>query len=452
MCSITSHPHLSPTLGVLSNRNEVPQPSSPPHTNIADEAASTGVDVRYGGAATTVTGLEAGQGSGLSCSLETDLTQAKKVYGAAFTKLINKVKRLEKNDKLSKSRRKLRHVLLDKEGSDLDFLAQEDPSKQGRKIAQIDEDEGITLVHMGVSTASTNFTTTNVPVTTAGAEISTASPKVKTGVFVDDIAAESLVYIRRSAAKTKDKGIGDIRAELKASEELHLINQRKRYFVAQKAEAKRNKPMTQAQQRTYMSNYIKHMGNYKLQQLKRLSFDEIKDLFETTMRRANTFVPMETEIRRGVPELVVDSSQAVVTESIEAGDEVLDRKLFVIVYVIQLNIGSQGGLHYVSSIKSKMGPWFQIAKFNGDLGEYSEFSSVGSAGMGYFSPPGLQFHWAWIRALRVSDLQKLMDLQSLMSNYKLSSPDQDRRECVIDNTRSFTISGVKFLITIPSPL
>ncbi|GKE02843.1 hypothetical protein Tco_1390826, partial [Tanacetum coccineum] len=36
---------------------EVPQPSSPPHTNIADEAASTGVDVRYGGAATTVTGL-----------------------------------------------------------------------------------------------------------------------------------------------------------------------------------------------------------------------------------------------------------------------------------------------------------------------------------------------------------------------------------------------------------
>ncbi|GJS86465.1 hypothetical protein Tco_0769101 [Tanacetum coccineum] len=61
------------------------------------------------------------------------------------------------------------------------------------------------------------------------------------------------------------------------------------------------------------------MGNYKLQQLKRLSFDEIKDLFETTMRRANTFVPMETEIRRGVPELVADSSQAAITKSTEAG-------------------------------------------------------------------------------------------------------------------------------------
>ncbi|GKD91801.1 hypothetical protein Tco_1371638 [Tanacetum coccineum] len=32
-----------------------------------------------------------------------------------------------------------------------------------------------------------------------------------------------------------------------------LINQRKRYFAAQKAEAKRNKPMTQAQQRTYIT-------------------------------------------------------------------------------------------------------------------------------------------------------------------------------------------------------
>nr|GEY63139.1 hypothetical protein [Tanacetum cinerariifolium] len=48
---------------------------------------------------------------------------------------------------------------------------------------------------------------------------------------------------------------------------------------------------------------------------------------------------------------------------------------------------------------------------------------VGSAGMGYFSLLGLRFHWAWSRALRVSVLQKLMDLQSLMSNYKFSSPD-----------------------------
>ncbi|GJU28117.1 RNA-directed DNA polymerase, eukaryota [Tanacetum coccineum] len=43
-----------------------------------------------------------------------------------------------------------------------------------------------------------------------------------------------------------------------------LINQRKKYFAAHKAEAKRNKPMTQAQQRNYMINYIKHMGSHTL--------------------------------------------------------------------------------------------------------------------------------------------------------------------------------------------
>nr|GEV87646.1 xylulose kinase-1 [Tanacetum cinerariifolium] len=43
---------------------EVPQPSSPTHTHVVDEAASTGVDVRHGGAATTVSSLDAGEGSG----------------------------------------------------------------------------------------------------------------------------------------------------------------------------------------------------------------------------------------------------------------------------------------------------------------------------------------------------------------------------------------------------
>ncbi|GJV01157.1 hypothetical protein Tco_1334726 [Tanacetum coccineum] len=107
--------------------------------------------------------------------------------------LIKKVKRLE--DKLNKSRRKRRLVLSEEEDSDTKFLAQEDPSKPGRKIAQIDEDKGITL----------DVSTTNVSVNTGGAEISTASPKI-TSVSVVDVAVEGLVYIRRSAAKRKDKG------------------------------------------------------------------------------------------------------------------------------------------------------------------------------------------------------------------------------------------------------
>ncbi|GJX31816.1 hypothetical protein Tco_0241671 [Tanacetum coccineum] len=42
----------------------VPQPRSPTQTNVADEAASTCVDVRHGRVTTTITSLDARQGSG----------------------------------------------------------------------------------------------------------------------------------------------------------------------------------------------------------------------------------------------------------------------------------------------------------------------------------------------------------------------------------------------------
>ncbi|GKE65615.1 hypothetical protein Tco_1519776, partial [Tanacetum coccineum] len=98
---------------------------------------------------------------------------------------------------------------------------------------------------------------------------------------------------------------------------VELINQRKRYFAAQRAEERRNKPPTQAQQRTYMSSYIKHMGGYILQQLRGYSFDEIKNLFETTMRRVHTFVLIESEIEREIPELAAGSSKRDAEEELD---------------------------------------------------------------------------------------------------------------------------------------
>ncbi|GKE42850.1 hypothetical protein Tco_1470134, partial [Tanacetum coccineum] len=101
----------------------------------------------------------------------------------------------------------------------------------------------------------------------------------------------------------------DIRARIEADEE----------FAQQRAEERRNKPPTQAQQRTYMSNYIKHMGSHTLQQLKRLSFDELKNLFEATMRRVGAFVPMETKIKREALELVVGCSKRDAEEELNQG-------------------------------------------------------------------------------------------------------------------------------------
>ncbi|GKA67668.1 hypothetical protein Tco_0767585 [Tanacetum coccineum] len=51
------------------------------------------------------------------------------------------------------------------------------------------------------------------------------------------------------------------------------------------------------------------MGSHTLKQLKSYSFDEIKNLFETTMRRVHTFVPMESESESEIPELTAGSSK-----------------------------------------------------------------------------------------------------------------------------------------------
>nr|GEX97381.1 hypothetical protein [Tanacetum cinerariifolium] len=121
----------------------------------------------------------------------------------------------------NKARRRVRLIV----SKDEDNL--KDPSKQERKIAQIDEDEGITLVQIDAQTQGRNehevesdfdfttakdISTVNVPVTTAGAGISTACPEdkiVETFDDSDDITlAKTLIEIRRSATKPqKLKGV-----------------------------------------------------------------------------------------------------------------------------------------------------------------------------------------------------------------------------------------------------
>ncbi|GJZ59117.1 hypothetical protein Tco_0614933 [Tanacetum coccineum] len=56
-----------------------------------------------------------------------------------------------------------------------------------------------------------------------------------------------------------------------AKKMVELVNQRKKHFAEERARAKRNKPMTQSQLRTYMMNYLKNQGTWKLSQLKNLT-------------------------------------------------------------------------------------------------------------------------------------------------------------------------------------
>ncbi|GJY66474.1 hypothetical protein Tco_0468712 [Tanacetum coccineum] len=85
------HHHIfHPTIRIpIRQENLKFQLSSSPHTNVADKAASTGVDVRHGGAATTVTSLDAGQGSGITLvqiNAENQVTHTKvRAQGEAHT-------------------------------------------------------------------------------------------------------------------------------------------------------------------------------------------------------------------------------------------------------------------------------------------------------------------------------------------------------------------------------
>ncbi|GJT66025.1 hypothetical protein Tco_1017505 [Tanacetum coccineum] len=138
--STTQPIHEEPILNVTSE----------PILNVPDEAIYEEWNGRVERATTTAASLDAAQASGGSprcqeatggsfaqtrvLALETDLRQTKKVYGAAYTKLIMKVKKLEKTVKSNQARRRAKIVVSDDE-EDL-----EESSKQGMMIEEIDQD------------------------------------------------------------------------------------------------------------------------------------------------------------------------------------------------------------------------------------------------------------------------------------------------------------------------
>ncbi|GJX61875.1 hypothetical protein Tco_0294775 [Tanacetum coccineum] len=72
--------------------------------------------------------------------------------------------------------------------------------------------------------------------------------------------------------------------------------QRRKHFAAKRAEEKRNRPPTKAQQRKIICTYLKNMGGKKPKDLKNKSFDSIQKTFDKAFKRVNTFVDYRTEL------------------------------------------------------------------------------------------------------------------------------------------------------------
>ncbi|GJU39709.1 hypothetical protein Tco_1192666 [Tanacetum coccineum] len=192
-------------------------------------------------------------------------------------------------------------VLYDEEDS-------EDSSKQGRKIDEIDQDLNITLVkhdaeiqgrhgqemefETEVYTAE-DVSTTGAVVTTVSASISIASP-LRVSTTEEISTAKTLVYIRRSAAKDKGK------AKIDESEPEQT-----------------NTKWQERQERAGYEAAVRLQEQLDEEERKRIA--RLKNLFEATMRRVGTFVPMETEIRREVLELAAGSSKRDAEEELDQG-------------------------------------------------------------------------------------------------------------------------------------
>ncbi|GJZ84954.1 hypothetical protein Tco_0650293 [Tanacetum coccineum] len=101
--------------------------------------------------------------------------------------------------------------------------------------------------------------------------------------------------IEANAELSKSMLGSELQGEDFAKKMVDLVNQRKKYFAEERAKAKRNKPMTQSQLKTYMMNYLKNQGTWKLSQLKKLSFEEVKEEFDKLVKQVESFAPISFE-------------------------------------------------------------------------------------------------------------------------------------------------------------
>ncbi|GJU05562.1 hypothetical protein Tco_1121992 [Tanacetum coccineum] len=294
---------------------EIPQ-SSVPVENVADEAVYEERDDSLERATTTATGLDAEQDRGVNTpqsgedSLQLkelmefctklqqrvlDLENTKTAQAHEITSLKKRVKKLERKKKLrTHSLKRLYKVGLsariDSSDDEATLGDQEDASKQGRKIHDIDADNDIILDSTHFDTdpdmfgmldldSDEVFVETKEPVVNAATTTQLKSTKPKA---VRTAATTTITAVTRPKAKGLDKVETDYelaqRLQVEEQEELtieeksklfhELLEKRRKHFAAKRAEERRNRPPTKAQPRSIMCTYLKNMAGWKPKDLK----------------------------------------------------------------------------------------------------------------------------------------------------------------------------------------
>ncbi|GJZ39909.1 hypothetical protein Tco_0586472 [Tanacetum coccineum] len=351
---ITSSPSLSPEPSLSPQHIPISAPSTsqPPNTQPtpnAEEAVPTSHESPLYSRSLSLNELTV-LCTTLSKKVEyfqNDLKQTKLTYGAAFTKLILRVKKLEHKVKTSKSRRKSRLILSDDE---------EDSSKQERKIFEIDIDPIISLVqleqkdvdiHISTSddtevlleedqptelkenkgsgekcekevTTPANFQTyarRSREVSTGSGGVSTASRQVILLILVLPIrqeraSLEAAIRLEEQLNEEETQRIArDVEIARQLQEGINIVGQERVVVEDDQAHvidwsdpsmiryhALKIRPRSVSEVRKNMCIYLKNQEGYKLKDFKGMTYDDIRPIFEKVWDQIHSFVPMDSEL------------------------------------------------------------------------------------------------------------------------------------------------------------
>ncbi|GJU23285.1 hypothetical protein Tco_1156627 [Tanacetum coccineum] len=188
-------------------------------------------------------------------SLEKKLKETKQTLGNAVVKLVKKVKSLE----LALKRKSKKVIVSESEG--------EEPEDQGRIIQDIDDDPLVFLVRESIKKKSIDFVTP------------TKASSYNLGGSQNIVKVDSGTASKRGQREGKAPMVEeDIQATHKTKEQ-----------IRQEEAGLEEAIKLQAQMDE------ENQGTWKLSQLKKLRFEEIKEEFDKLVQQIDTFVPMDFE-------------------------------------------------------------------------------------------------------------------------------------------------------------
>nr|GEU53956.1 putative ribonuclease H-like domain-containing protein [Tanacetum cinerariifolium] len=321
------------------------------------------------------------------------LEQDKVAHVFEIIKLKQKVKKIERKNKLKVSRlrilRKVGTTQRVESSTDTIMDDHEDASKQGEIIANIDADEDVTLKDVADDKVKENADVQGRPeesqaqiykiylehadkvlsmqddesepaelkevvevvttaklmtkVVTAAATITaatiTAAPSAarrRKGVVIrDPEETTALSIIIHSEPKSKDKGKGIMVQEPKPLKKQAQIEKEKEDNAVLRYQALKRKPQTEAQAKKNMMIYLRNMAEFKMDYFKGMSYDDIRPIFEKYFNSNLVFLEKTKEQLEEVESRALKRTSESLKEK-AAKKQKLDEEVHVVDYEIYL--------------------------------------------------------------------------------------------------------------------